>query len=139
LVGASIGASVWGSVRDSVGAYISSLFPGIRKWKYIDHPEGENPFQSCIDLWNRGFLPIFNGKAWMLLARENRRGIIMFELKQEMYCNKCKHYRVCKYITEMEKAMKIAEISELKDPISISPKCNFYQQEKGAVRICHEN
>ena len=67
--------SVWGSIRssvwDSVGAYISSLYPGIKTWKYIDHPEGENPFQPAIDLWHRGFVPSFDGKTWRLHAGEN--------------------------------------------------------------------
>ena len=74
----SVGASVWdsvrasvrdsvgASVRDSVGAYISSLFLNITKWKYINHKEGENPFQSCIDLWKDGFIPSFDGKTWRL-------------------------------------------------------------------------
>ena len=70
----SVRASVWDSVGDSVGdsvrAYISSLFPNIHKWKYIDHKEGENPFQSCIDLWRNGFVPSFDGKIWRLHSGE---------------------------------------------------------------------
>ena len=53
-----------------VWAYISSLFPGIKTWKRIDHPKGENPFQPCIDLWHRGFVPSFDGKIWRLHAGE---------------------------------------------------------------------
>ena len=60
-VWASVGASVWSSVR----AYISSFF-SLEKWKYIEHKPGENPFQSCIDLWHRGFVPSFDGKVWRL-------------------------------------------------------------------------
>ena len=71
----SIRDSVWGSIRssvwDTVGAYISSLYPGIKTWKHIDHPKGENPFQPCIDLWHRGFVPSFDGKTWRLHAGEN--------------------------------------------------------------------
>ena len=73
-------SSIRDSVRDSVGgkirirggvwAYISSLYTGIKKWKYFDHPEGENPFQPCIDLWHRGFVPSFDGKIWRLHAGE---------------------------------------------------------------------
>ena len=59
-VEASVGASVW--------AYTSSLFPGIRKWKYVNHPEGVNPFQPGIDLWRAGLLPLFDGKCWRLHA-----------------------------------------------------------------------
>ena len=62
----SVRDSVWDSVRASVGAYISSLFPNIKKWKDIDHEEGVNPFQPCIDLWNREFVPSFDGKTWRL-------------------------------------------------------------------------
>ncbi len=67
----SLRGSVEGSVWDSVGAYISSLYPGIKKWKYIDHPEGENPFQPAITLWHKGFVPSFDGKTWRLHAGEN--------------------------------------------------------------------
>ncbi len=67
----SIRGSVLGSVRGSVWAYISSLYTGIKNWKYFDHPEGENPFQPCIDLWHRGFVPSFDGKIWRLHAGEN--------------------------------------------------------------------
>jgi len=73
-VRASVWVSVWASVRDSVWAsvwgYISSLFSNIKKWKHINHPEGENPFQPCIDLWHRGFVPSFDGKIWRLHAGE---------------------------------------------------------------------
>ena len=70
----SVGASVWDSVRgsvrasvgDSVWAYVSSLFPNIKKWKYIDHKEGVHPFKSCIDLWKGGYVPSFDGKVWRL-------------------------------------------------------------------------
>ena len=74
----SVCDSVWGSVRNSVRdsvwgsvwAYISSFYPGIKTWKRIDHPKGENPFQPCIDLWHRGFVPSFDGKIWRLHAGE---------------------------------------------------------------------
>jgi len=86
-IGHSVRDSVWGSIRgsvwdslrgsvedsvwDTVGAYISSLYTSIKKWKYIDHPEGENPFQPAITLWHRGFVPSFDGKTWRLHAGEN--------------------------------------------------------------------
>ena len=60
-VGDSVGASVWASVQ----AYVSSFFD-LPKWKRIEHKKGENPFQSCIDLWHRGIVPSFDGKAWRL-------------------------------------------------------------------------
>ena len=89
LVWASVGDSVWDSVRASVvrdsvrasvvrdsvrasvRAYMSSLFPNIKKWWSINHPEGENPFQSCIDLWHSGFVPSFDGKTWRLHSGKN--------------------------------------------------------------------
>lgn len=68
--GASVWTSVWASVRDSVGdsvgAYTSSLFPNVRKWEYIIHAEGVNPFQPCIDLWRGGYVPSFYGNIWRL-------------------------------------------------------------------------
>jgi hypothetical protein len=69
--GSIIRGSIWDSVWGSVWAYISSLYPGIKTWKRIDHPKGENPFQPCIDLWHRGFVPSFDGKTWRLHAGEN--------------------------------------------------------------------
>ncbi len=77
----SVGTSVWASVRDSVRAFISSGFPDIKKWKYIEHKEGVNPFQSCIDLWNKGFVPSFDGKKWRLHSGEKAE--IVFEISKE--------------------------------------------------------
>ena len=74
-VGYSVRDSVGYSVRDSVWAYISSFFD-IKKWKHIKHKPGENPFQSCIDLWHRGFVPSFDGKTWRL---HTSKGIV-FEI-----------------------------------------------------------
>jgi hypothetical protein len=62
----SVMDSVWDSVMDSVWAYISSLFPNIKKWKYVNHEDGVNPFQSCIDLWKGGYVPRFDGNTWRL-------------------------------------------------------------------------
>jgi hypothetical protein len=73
-VWASVGASVW----DSAGAYISSLFPNIQKWEYIDHEPGINPYQPGIDLWRSGFAPSFNGKIWRLHSGKDAK--IVYEL-----------------------------------------------------------
>jgi len=74
-VGDSVKDSVWASVRDSVwnsvGALISSLFLNIKEWKYIYHKKGENPFQPGIDLWNRGFIPSYDGQTWRLHSGKN--------------------------------------------------------------------
>ena len=69
----SVRDSVWCSVWDSVKAYISSLFFNIKKWKYIKHPKGVNPFQPCIDLWHSGFMPSFDGKTWRLHSGKNAK------------------------------------------------------------------
>ncbi len=61
----SVGDSVWDSVWDSVEAYNSSFFI-IQSWKYTDATGGINPFQPCIDLWNVGIVPSFDGKIWRL-------------------------------------------------------------------------
>ena len=63
--------STWYSVEDSVGAYISSFFPNITKWKYVNHREGENPFQPGIDLWKAGFIPIYYSGKWRLVYKNN--------------------------------------------------------------------
>jgi hypothetical protein len=64
-VGASVEDSVWDSVRDSVRAYISSYFI-LQQWKYCKHQKGKNPYQPCIDLWNKGLVPSFDGTLWMI-------------------------------------------------------------------------
>ena len=79
----SVGGSVWdsvrGSVRGSVGAYIGTLFPSIEKWKYIKHKKGEYPFQPSVDLWQRGFVPSFDGQLWRLHTGKEAKivGVIM--------------------------------------------------------------
>jgi len=78
-VGDSVRASVWASVWASVGAYISSLFPNIKKWVHIEHEEGVNPFQCCIDLWKRGLVPSFDDTTWRLHSKNG----IVYEMKKE--------------------------------------------------------
>lgn len=80
-VRASVSASVSASVRASVWAYISSLFPNIKKWEYIDHKEGENPFQPAIDLWHRGLVPSFDGEVWRLHGGEKME--VVYEEKRK--------------------------------------------------------
>jgi len=74
----------WVSVRDSVGAsvgaYIGSLFPKIKTWKYIEHTKGYYPFQSCVDLWRVGLVPSFNDKIWRLHG--GPKGKILYELRR---------------------------------------------------------
>jgi len=74
-VGKSVRDSVWTgvgkSLRDSVWAYISSFFT-LENWKYIKHEKGVNPFQSCIDLWNKGIVPSYDGKIWRLHGKNGK-------------------------------------------------------------------
>jgi hypothetical protein len=62
-VGNSVGNSVWDSVGASVWAYISSFF-GI-KYKY--------DFSSCVKLWEKGFVPVFDGTNWHLCSGKNAK------------------------------------------------------------------
>ena len=75
FVGGSMRDSVGYSVWDSVVAYMSSFFK-IDKWKGIKRKKGVNPFQSGIDLWEKGLVPIFDGKVWRL---HSYKGIIWEE------------------------------------------------------------
>jgi hypothetical protein len=70
-VGASVRDSVWDSVWASVWAYTSSYFD-LQEWKYIEHEKGKNPYQPCIDLWNKGLVPSFDGKTWRLHGKEGK-------------------------------------------------------------------
>jgi len=83
----SVWTSVWNSVEDSalasiedsIWAYLSSLFLNIKKWAYIEHIEGENPYQPCIDLWKSNLIPSFDGKIWRLHTGPKAK--IIYELK----------------------------------------------------------
>ena len=71
-VGDSVRDSVWASVRDSVWASVwayTSSFIDI-EYKY--------DFTPCIELWERGFVPSFYGKTWIL---HNANGIVYKEVK----------------------------------------------------------
>ena len=74
-VRASVWQKVWPSVRASVwasvGAYVGSLFPKVGTWKYINHAEGEYPFQAAVDLWRAGFVPSYDYKTWRLHSGKN--------------------------------------------------------------------
>jgi len=99
----SVGNSVMASVRDSImtsimdsfsnsfsksirsfigislWAYMSSLFLNIKKWAYVEHIEGENPYQPCIDLWKSNLIPSFDGKIWRL--HTGPKAVIVYESK----------------------------------------------------------
>ena len=76
---AAVGDSALESIEDSVCAYMSSLFLNIKKWAYIEHIEGENPYQPCIDLWKSNLVPSFDGKIWRL--HTGPKAEIVYELK----------------------------------------------------------
>ena len=66
--------SAWDSARnsvwDSVWAYIGSLFPNIKKWKYTENIKVKGyPFQSAVDLWKMGLVPSYDGKVWRLHSK----------------------------------------------------------------------
>jgi hypothetical protein len=88
-VRASVRDSVGDSVRASVGAYISSIFPNIKKWEGIGHEEGVNPFQSGIDLWNRGLVPSFDGiNTWRLHAGKDAKVVYEWKNNLNLWGNK---------------------------------------------------
>ena len=66
----SVGASVEDSVWDSVGAYISSFFD--IKYEY--------DFKPSIELWERGFVPSFDGKIWRL--HQGKDAKIVFKIEK---------------------------------------------------------
>ena len=75
----SFSKSIGNFILISFWAYISSLFLNIKKWAYIEHIEGENPYQSCIDLWKSNLVPSFDGKIWRL--HTGPKAEIIYELK----------------------------------------------------------
>lgn len=76
---------VWDSVWDSVWAYIGSFFR-LDKWKYVSHEPGSYPFQAAVGLWERGFVPAFDGKTWRLHA--GPAAAVVYEWKQEAISEK---------------------------------------------------
>jgi len=70
----------WDSVGDSVGASVGSLFPNIKVWKYCKQSD-KYPYQPCVDLWQHGLIPSFDGKVWRLHSGKNAD--IVFEISKE--------------------------------------------------------
>jgi hypothetical protein len=65
--------SVWASVRDSVWASASSYFD--IKYKYN--------FGSCIELWNKGLVPVFDGSNWHLCSGKNAKIVYTWKKGEE--------------------------------------------------------
>jgi hypothetical protein len=86
LVGVAVWVSVWrtveDSVHDSVWAYISSLFPNIKVWKYAEKL-GPDPWRPLLTLWYAGYTPSFDGKTWRLHAGENAAIVLEWSPEKE--------------------------------------------------------
>lgn len=85
-IGPTVRASVYESVKSSIGdsfwAYIGSLFPRIKKWKYTEKLTLSGyPFQSVVDLWQQGFVPSFDKITWRL--HSGPKGSVVFEIDNE--------------------------------------------------------
>ena len=78
----SVGASVWASVKASFWAYTGSFFNIPRKdWKNTENIDCDNyPFESVVKLWERGFVPSFDGERWRLHCGPDAK--IVFEISQ---------------------------------------------------------
>ena len=76
----SVRASAWDSVRASVGAYTGGFFI-IPVWKGVKHPRGKYPFAPCVQLWEAGLVPSFDGKTWRLHG--GKKATILFEITKE--------------------------------------------------------
>jgi hypothetical protein len=72
--------SVWGSVGDSVWAYIGSFFT-LPKWEYVTHTKGKYPFDPSVKLWNAGLVPSFDGTTWRLHAGPKAQ--VVFSITEE--------------------------------------------------------
>ena len=71
---ASIRASVWDSVRDSVRASVGASV-WASAWAYISSYFSINykyDFSSCIQLWEKGIVPSFDGKIWRLHGKDGK-------------------------------------------------------------------
>ena len=62
----------WAKVRDQVGdqvwAYIGTLFPKIKEWKYFEGTSDGYPYQPAADLWRKGLIPVKYRGKWHLLG-----------------------------------------------------------------------
>jgi hypothetical protein len=56
-------------VLDLVWAYIASIFFSIEQWEMVGQESGVNPFQSGIDLWESGYIPVYHAKKIQLYTK----------------------------------------------------------------------
>ena len=94
----SVWASVWDSVRDSVRssvrssvrdsvrdieyAYVGTLFPQVKKWKYLSHKEDECPFQSAVELLRLGLVPVidqYTKTGYLCHPKQNDKADILWK------------------------------------------------------------
>lgn len=81
---ASEGTCIATSVYEPITAYIGSLFPAIKEWKYIDHKKGEYPFQACVDLWRGGYVSSYRrGGVWRLHSGKKAEIVYEKEIRNE--------------------------------------------------------
>jgi hypothetical protein len=82
-VGQSAWHSVWQSVWQSVYAYCGSFFNlPCKSWKYTGNIKCKGyPFQPCVDLWDMGLVPSFDGKTWRLHG--GPKADVLFEITAE--------------------------------------------------------
>lgn len=84
-LGASLETSVKDTIGDSVGdsqgALIGSYFQNIKEWKYYKGGTERYPYQSAAELWNRGFIPSFDGKIWRLSS--GKEAFVVFEISEK--------------------------------------------------------
>ena len=81
----SVWASVWYSVRDSVrdsvrASVLASVWASVRAYisSFLDI-EYEHDFTPAVRLWERGFVPSFDGTTWRLHACKDAK--IVYEMK----------------------------------------------------------
>ena len=80
----SLGDFIWKSledlIRDLIGAYAFSFV----KDEYITFKD-IHKVKALISLWESGYLPVFDGKTWRILAGNNAH--IVFEISREKLHN----------------------------------------------------
>ena len=71
----SIKDTIWFNVSDSIWGYFSSFFKLSYHYSY----------KSCIRLWEKGFVPSFDGEVWRLHAGEKAR--VVFKISEKKLQN----------------------------------------------------
>ena len=83
-VRASVGASVWASVWDSVWASIGASI-GASVWAYIYSffdIRYNYDFVTCVNLWEDGLVPSYDGKTWKLHSGKNAEIVYEWQKNQ---------------------------------------------------------